>query len=144
MYIGRKGFSLIELTMVIVILGILAVSVLPRFINFNKQAELGVARHFAGVLKEAEDIYYTRLILDNIDQYELAQRYFLSFVAFSEGVSDRNTLAIDNGIRNLLQNPGGEVLQPDNSIKLTFKSGAVANYYLSPTTGAITAEYVGF
>jgi len=36
---GRKGFTLIELILVIAILGILAISALPRFLNLSTQAE---------------------------------------------------------------------------------------------------------
>ena len=36
---GRKGFTLVELIMVIVILGILAIVAIPRFFNLSTRAE---------------------------------------------------------------------------------------------------------
>ena len=49
----RNGFTLIELTMVLIIVGILAALALPRFADLSEQAELAQAEGIAGALRSA-------------------------------------------------------------------------------------------
>lgn len=50
---NEKGFTLIELVMVIVILGILAAVVIPRFANLSTQANAGALAGVAGGMSSA-------------------------------------------------------------------------------------------
>lgn len=54
----RNGFSLIELVVIIVILGILAVTALPRFLNIQESARISslnaVAGAFEGVISQVQ------------------------------------------------------------------------------------------
>lgn len=59
----QKGFTLIELIIVIVLLGILAVTAAPRFLNLQDDARDAVLQGVAGSLESASSVVYGKALI---------------------------------------------------------------------------------
>jgi MSHA pilin protein MshA len=65
---SQKGFTLIELVVVIVILGILAVTAAPKFIDLTGDAKASTIEAVRGALNSAADMAHAKaLIADKVD-----------------------------------------------------------------------------
>jgi len=60
----QKGFTLIELIVVIVILGILAVAAAPKFIDMSRDARLSTLKGMEAALKSGADLVYSKALLE--------------------------------------------------------------------------------
>lgn len=54
----QRGFTLIELVMVIVILGVLAAIAIPKFVDLSSDAKMAAAKGMAGALSSGSAINY--------------------------------------------------------------------------------------
>lgn len=66
----QSGFTLIELIIVIVILGILAVTAAPQFFNFGSDARESTVRGLQGSINGAADLVYARSAIEGIENEE--------------------------------------------------------------------------
>ncbi|MCG9713100.1 type II secretion system GspH family protein [Shewanella insulae] len=64
----QKGFTLIELVVVIIILGILAVTAAPKFINLQSDARVSALQGVKGALQGANSLYYSKAVLAGIEK----------------------------------------------------------------------------
>ena len=68
----NQGFTLIELIIVIVILGILAVTAAPKFLDFSSDARESTLTGVKGALESAGALVYGKAIIAGVQGAELA------------------------------------------------------------------------
>ncbi|EKP0278711.1 prepilin-type N-terminal cleavage/methylation domain-containing protein [Aeromonas bestiarum] len=60
----QAGFTLIELVIVIIILGILAVTAAPKFLNLQDDARYSAAQGVQAALQSASNLVYSKAVLE--------------------------------------------------------------------------------
>ena len=66
----EKGFTLIEIIVVIIILGILSVIAIPKYLDLRADAEKGVAKGVTAALRGQIAISHARYLMDNTQVYD--------------------------------------------------------------------------
>lgn len=66
----QTGFTLIELVIVIVILGVLAVTAAPKFLNLQDDARKAAAEGVAAAIKSAANLVYSKAVIAGVESLD--------------------------------------------------------------------------
>jgi len=130
----QQGFTLIELVVVIVILGILAVTAAPKFIDLTSDARESVMEGVEGSIESAISLVNAKALIDNeltaTGEVEINGVFYALVFGFpaAEGVNNADgTIGDGFGITELVEldnGAGGDFITTDATPALFQHSGA--------------------
>ena len=132
------GFTLVELIIVIVILGILAVTAAPKFMNMQGDARKSVLNGMSASIKTAANLVYSKAIIAGVEKQAAPVNLAIQGVPGNAiDIAFGYPTATDAGILEVLDakiSPTGANAEWGRSV------GANGSYYIMWPTGVATNE----
>ena len=125
----QQGFTLIELVMVIVILGILAATALPKFVDMTTSARVSTLKGLAGAINGAKSIVKAGYLLNPAGTVALSDGTTVAVANTTGGTHNGYPLATALGIGAAIDMSGDFVATYDTT------SGNVATFTLDSKAG---------
>ena len=129
------GFTLIELIIVIVILGILAVTAAPKFMNMQGDARKSVLNGMSASIKTAANLVYSKAIIAGVEKKARQVLAIQGVTGDSTDIAFGYPTAADTGILEVL-----DAKTSATGANAEWGRGALnGNYIMWPTGVATTA-----
>ncbi|WP_045408588.1 type II secretion system protein [Vibrio jasicida] len=119
----QGGFTLIELVVVIVILGILAVTAAPRFLNLQSDARESALQGLKGAMDGASGIVFGKAAIEGVETKTTSDNITVEDVKINYGYPQAITGGLDNAVNGLTQDWALANSQDDTKLFATFVSG---------------------
>jgi MSHA pilin protein MshA len=120
----QKGFTLIEIIVVMVILGILAVVAIPKFVDLTTQAKIAASQSALGAVRSTLSIKYAENAATGGAAYPAA----LVAADFANNKLPMNKLNGNDGIGTVAAAPGGTATSATNGFWYIVASGEAGAY----------------
>jgi prepilin-type N-terminal cleavage/methylation domain-containing protein len=151
---NRKGFTLIEVIVIIVILGILAAVAVPKYLDLSKNTEKVIVENLVGSMRSALSLYFAQFLA----KQKGTQKNFRDNVSIpnfmkvpndSMGMTGSETLILEKRVtsRFVVDNPASIKdydLGGGRHLRFVFKNGAILDIYYDREKPQLDAVYTGF
>ncbi|WP_117233987.1 type II secretion system protein [Vibrio maerlii] len=97
----NTGFTLIELVVVIVILGILAVTAAPRFLNLQSDARAAALDGLRAAMESAASVVYSRATIKNLENIPVGDAPEVDDIALDFGYPRASVTGIGAAVEGL-------------------------------------------